>query len=172
MTVQTERLTLRPVEAGDWQSIKEIWDDQKRSEYARFDNLKDTDPNVVKARIERWASFAGSEDHMFFAVCLEGRVIGYAAFNRRGNGFELGYCFHSDFHGKGYARESISALISHIRSENPDAVISAGTALENTPSVKFLLALGFKQTGTEQISFYKDAQGKDIYFEGGIFELF
>ena len=36
---------------------------------------------------------------------------------------------------------------------------TAGTALENTPSVKLLRSLGFSQIGEEQVSFYKDEDG-------------
>ena len=39
------------------------------------------------------------------------------------------------------------------------------------PSVSLLHALGFRQTGTEAVSFYQDADGNDIVFDGGIFEL-
>lgn len=48
---------------------------------------------------------------------------------------------------------------------------TAGTALNNIPSVSLLKAIGFKQVGTEKVLFYKDSEGNDIVFEGGIFEL-
>ena len=48
---------------------------------------------------------------------------------------------------------------------------SAGTALNNKPSVELLKSLGFELQGTEDVSFYKDDQGNDITFEGGIFVL-
>ena len=108
---------------------------------------------------------------MFYAVCFEDIIIGYVAFNQREAGYEIGYCFHSQYHGKGYAKESISVLIGTIQKMGICAFISAGTALRNTPSVKLLQSLGFKLTGTEQVTFYKDDGGNDIYFEGGIFEL-
>ena len=41
----------------------------------------------------------------------------------------------------------------------------------NTPSVSLLKSLGFELTGTENVSFYKDAQGNDMVFQGGIFKL-
>ncbi len=107
---------------------------------------------------------------MFFAVCLDSTVIGYAAFNRREEGYELGYCFRSDFHGQGYAYESISALIDLFRAKGVK-LITAGTALNNLPSVKLLRKLGFVQTGTEDVSFYKDASGASIVFKGGVYEL-
>lgn len=171
MNITTERLTVRRVAADDWEKIKEIWDDQKRSAYARFDKPNDTNPEIVRKRIEKWASYADSTEHMFFAVCPDDGVIGYIAFNRRENGYETGYCFHSEYHGKGYARESMSALIRAIRDMEPGAVITAGTAVENIPSVKLLKSLGFRQTGTEKVSFYKDSCGEPVWFDGGIFEL-
>ena len=51
------------------------------------------------------------------------------------------------------------------------AANNAGTAINNGPSAALLKSLGFRQTGTETISFYKDDKGNDIVFDGGIFEL-
>lgn len=169
--IKTERLNIRRITKNDWQSIKEILEDQKDSPYARFDRPKDTDNEVVKKITEKWASSMGSLDHMFFAVCLEERMIGYVALNKCEGGYEIGYCFHSKYHKKGYARESIFALLCSVINMQPGVLITAGTALENTPSVKLLLSLGFRLIGTEKVSFYKDENGQDIYFEGGVFEL-
>ena len=168
--IQTERLSIRRVAAGDWKAIQAIWEDEAKSEYARYDKPNDTGDEAVSRRIARWASFADSGEHMFFAVCLEDNVIGYVALNRREDGYELGYCFHSAWHGKGYARESVSAILRFMK-EWGVRRIEAGTALNNRPSVRLLRALGFRQTGTEQVSFYQDAKGNDIVFEGGVFEL-
>lgn len=167
----TERLIIRRVAASDWESIKQIWDDQKRSLYACYDKPNDTDPDVVRKRIEKWASAENSMEHMFFAVCLKGIMIGYIAFNQRNTGYETGYCFHSEYQGKGYAKESLTALIAYVRNIQPGAVITAGTALANIPSVNLLHSIGFRLIDTERLSFYKDTAGQDIYFDGGIFEL-
>ena len=109
-------------------------------------------------------------DHMFFAVCLDDILIGYIAFNVRAGSHEIGYCFHSDYHGYGYAKESHMALFDYLSSLGITK-FTAGTALNNLPSVSLLKSLRFSLTGTENVSFYKDAQGNDIMFEGGIFEL-
>ena len=37
--------------------------------------------------------------------------------------------------------------------------------------LKLLTALGFSRVDTEQVTFYKDEMGNNIYFEGGQFEL-
>lgn len=168
--IQTARLTVRPIVADDWTSIQKIWEDVNASDYAQYDMPHNTAEEDVRPRVARWANASSGMDHLFFAVCLERVVIGYIAFNIRQAGYEIGYCFHSDYHGKGYASESLRALLAHLRGLGLTR-FSAGTALANTPSVRLLTSLGFRLVGTEEVSFYKDADGDDIVFEGGVFEL-
>lgn len=108
----------------------------------------------------------------FYIVYLrdDNIAIGMICFHNTDKGSDIGYTFLSKYHRKGYAKESCWALIEHFARKGCNH-FSAGTAIKNTPSVKLLRSLGFKQTGTEQVSFYKDENGNDIFFEGGIFEL-
>ena len=168
--IKTKRLSIRQVHADDWKAIQAIWADESKSIYAQYDKPNDLDDQSVSCRIAKWASFADNDEHIFLAVCLQDAVIGYVALNKRENGYEIGYCFHSKYHGKGYARESISTILDVMKDKGA-VNITAGTALNNTPSVRLLASLGFKQTGTEEVSFYKDAEGNDITFEGGTYEL-
>lgn len=168
MLLKTERLTIRRVVAEDWKSIRDIWVDFNDSKYAQYDTPHNTEDADVQARIAKWASFDGGTEHMFFAICLNETVIGYIAFNIRENGHEIGYCFHSAYHGKGYAKESFLALFDYLKTLGITS-FSAGTALNNTPSVKLLASLGFKLVEKEKVSFYKDADGNGIVFDGGIF---
>lgn len=170
MLLKTDRLTIRRIAADDWMSIREIWLDFNSSEFSQYDKPHNTDVSNVRQRISKWAGANSGTEHMFFAVCLGESMIGYIAFNVRENGHEIGYCFHSAYHGKGYAKESHLALFDHLRTFGITK-FTAGTAINNTPSVSLLKSLGFELTGTENVSFYKDNQGNDIVFEGGIFEL-
>ena len=102
-------------------------------------------------------------------MCLGNEVIGYVSLNIEGDGYEIGYGFLDKVHGKGYARESITAILDYMKKLGVKRIV-ARTALKNVPSVRLLESLEFKLTGTEQISFYQDSEGKDIYFEGGIFD--
>ena len=169
MLLKTERLNIRRVVAHDWKSIRDIWVDFNSSEYAKYDTPHITEDANVQARIAKWAAANSGTEHMFFAICLGETVIGYIAFNIRENGHEIGYCFHSAYHGKGYAKESHLALFDYLGTLGITK-FSAGTALNNTPSVKLLASLGFKLVAQEKVSFYKDADGNDIVFDGGIFE--
>ena len=170
MLVKTDRLTIRHIMPDDWKSIKEIWVDFNASAFSQYDRPHNTDDEDVRARIAKWAGANSGTEHMFFAVCLDDTVIGYIAFNIRENGHEIGYCFHSAYHSKGYAKESLLALIDHMRVLGIKR-LTAGTALGNTPSVALLKSLGFEMIETEKVSFYKDAAGNDIVFDGGVFEL-
>lgn len=165
MSISTDRLTLHRTKAADWNAIQQIWEDQKRSEYGKFDRPNDTADSAVMPRIAKWASFADSSDHIFFSVFLEKTMIGYISLHRRPDSYECGYCFSSRFQGKGYARESLSAAIRYVKELGCTAV-TAGTALENTPSVRLLRSLGFVLTKTETVSFCEGSA-----FAGGIFTL-
>ena len=168
--IKTERLTIRHIVADDWQSIKEIWTSFNASDLSQYDMPHNTDDADVQTRIAKWAAANSGIEHMFFAVCLGDTVIGYIAFNIRENGHEIGYCFHSAYHSKGYAKESHLALLEYMR-ELGIKRLTAGTAINNAPSVALLKSLDFKLIETENVSFYKDADGNDVVFEGGIFEL-
>ena len=170
MLLKTERLNIRHVVADDWKRIRDIWVDFNSSEYAQYDTPHITENANVQARIAKWAAANSGTEHMFFAICLGEIVIGYIAFNIRENGHEIGYCFHSAYHGKGYAKESHLALFEYMQTLGIKK-FSAGAGLNNTPSVKLLTSLGFRLVAQEKVSFYKDAEGNDIVFDGGVFKL-
>ena len=170
MEIKTERLLIRKIAADDWRGIKKIWDDFRESEYAAYDLPHKSGEEEVRAQISDWEKANKEGKYLFFAVCLGGELIGYIEFRDTGHGYDSGYCFHSDYHGKGYARESYRAMIPFFRNMGVKR-LTAGTALDNIPSVRLLHSLGFQQIGTEKVSFYKDELGNDIYFDGGIFEF-
>ena len=170
MILKTERLIIRHITIEDWKSIKEIWVDFKSSKYVQYSTPHSINDEDVRAEIYKWSRENKETENKFFGVCQNDRVIGYIVLYKQENAYEIGYSFHSDFHGKGYAKESHIALLDYL-STIGITKITAGAAMNNTPSVSLLKSLGFELIGTEKVSFYKDAQGNDIVFEGGIFEL-
>lgn len=170
MLLTTDRLTIRRIAADDWKGIKAIWADFNASSMSQYDRPHNTDDADVRARIARWAAMNDGTEHMFFAIFLGDVLIGYSAFHQRADGYEVGYCFHSAYHGKGYAKESHAALFAYLRTLGITR-FTAGTAMKNIPSVSLLRSLGFTLVRTESVSFYQDAQGNDVVFEGGIFAL-
>lgn len=168
MEFTTDRLLIRYAEASDAQALLDIWNDFALSPYARLDKphyttVADTERMLLKFKEKR-----DSHEHMFFAVCLDGAMIGYFSVNRSGMWYELGYGLHSAYQGQGYAKEALNALMDTLRALGITQ-LAAGTGMESTPSVRLLESCGFKLTATEEVSFYRDENGNDIVFEGGVF---
>lgn len=168
--IETNRLSIRRTVVKDWKEIQAIWTDAATSVFAQYDKPNELEARAVCCRIAKWASFTESNDHMFYSVCLRKHVIGYVVFHMREGGYEMSYCFHSAYHGQGYAKESISGLLAALKSEGISR-ITVGTAIKNTPSVRLLNSLGFQLIGTERVSFYKDTNDQAIFFDGGMYEL-
>lgn len=94
--MKTERLTIRYIVEEDWPSIQAIWKDFNKTEYVIYDTVKNTDNDVVKEKVSKWAEANwNSEAHIFLAVCLETKVIGFISLNKRTEGYEIGYGFSS-----------------------------------------------------------------------------
>lgn len=161
MLLKTDRLLIRELTPDDWKFMQKIAADFRRSKY-------DMPLPIAEAEIIALTKqFA--ETQMFYLVFLHETGIGYICFHEDNGNYDLGYCFHSDYQGKGYAFESCGAIINHIANERNVKAFTAGTALENRPSRKLLERLGFTLQKTECLSFQKDINGNDISFEGGIF---
>ena len=93
-------------------------------------------------------------------------MIGYVCFHKDENKYDLGYCFHSAYHSKGYAYESTKAIIEYLFKECGASSFTAGTAIDNIPSCGLLKKLGFTCVSTEEVSF-----DNEFSFQGGNFVL-
>lgn len=116
LPIETERLRLRPFTRGD---VDAVFDYRRREDVARY--LFDG-PMSHESVAEALGMRVGHEtldvegDKIFLAVELPERhlLIGEVslilrdAANRQG---EIGYIFHPDFHGKGYATEAGRVLL-------------------------------------------------------------
>lgn len=165
MNLTSDRLVIRPFLAEDWPQLQRIARDFSAGPYALYDHALPADDEGIR---QAAAYFAGSGG--YYSVCLaDGVMIGYARLALLQGEAELGYCFHSEYHGRGYAFEACSALMEYIRTEEEVFSFAAGTALDNTPSCRLLARLGFELVETAEVSFHKDADGRDIPFEAGLF---
>ena len=166
MSFYTDRLWIRPIEAGDWYASQMIIKDFNRSKYRIYDMPLPESDTQVRDMTTQWA-----QSGLFFGIFLAdtSEMIGYICFHRDNSIYDLGYCFHTAHHGKGYAYEGCAALMDEMTSCYPIRCFTASTALENEPSCRLLEKLGFTLRGTECISFHKDAYGNDIPFTSGNF---
>ena len=162
MELRTSRLTIRPLEEGDWPALQEIWRDFARSPYHVYDRPLPTDALGAHALARH---FAGTGLAFGVRLAESQALAGYVCFHREGEAYDLGYCFHSAYQGQGYAWESVSALLEYLASQGA-AVFTAGTALDNLPSRRLLERLGFALVSTEQVAFVEN-----FSFLGGCFRL-
>lgn len=150
MELETGRLYIRNLRETDWQEMKNIFIDFNNSQYAVYDRPLPMEDEDARALTK---SFADS--NLFFAVFLKKRkdMLGYVCFHKDGDKYDLGYCFHSAYHAKGYAYESTKALVEYFIAERGAAGFTAGTAIENIPSCRLLEKLGFVCASTETVLF-------------------
>ena len=162
---ETDRLILRRYRESDLQDLYEYL---SNPEVVKFEPYRPMSMDEVRHNLE-WRI---STDEMTAVELKEShKMIGNVYLgNRDFESLEIGYVFNQDYWGKGYAKESCKALLEYHSSKGVKC-FTAGTGLNNIPSVQLLKSLGFTLVGTEKVSFYKDEQGKDIYFDGGIYEL-
>ncbi len=164
MVLNTERLHIRSLQETDWPALLAIWRNFSRSPYAVYDAPLPTGAAGAQALAKQFAASG-----LLFAVCRAQQLIGYVGFRAEGQTYDVGYCFHSAWHGRGYARESVQALMQFLMQRGPVAAFTAGTALDNAPSRRLLESLGFVLQGTQQLSFHQDASGRALTFVGGVF---
>lgn len=164
MSFNAGNLLIREIMPEDWHSLKNIAKDFRKSDYAIYDMPLPIDDEKIQALTIQFA-----ESGLWFVVMLDGTIIGYICFHNNNGIFDIGFCFHSDYQGKGYAYDSCYRALDYIRSNNNVRYFTAGTALNNTPSCKLLKKLGFVLKETEILSFHKDENGNDIFFVGGNF---
>ena len=164
--METERLNIRNFVPDDWRDLQEISIRYAASEYAQYDQQWPTATKEVKGMVE-WFS----EGDRFLAVCLQAppQVIGLIALNQdekaEGRAYKLGYVFHPDYHGNGYATESCRAVIDHAFGQWVADRIVVNTAAANDPSCRLLCRLGMAETGRGVGSFRTRQDGTPIEFE-------
>ena len=139
--IVTARLRLRRAEMDDLAAIHAVLSDAQAMRYWS------TTPHATLEQSRVWlasmvaASPSESDD---FLIEYEGRVIGKVGCWRMP---EIGFILHSDFWGKGLAREAIGAAIEHILATLPVEAIIADVDPRNAASLRLLTRLGFVETG-------------------------
>ena len=163
MKLETSRLVIRHLKESDWQAMKSVFVDFNNSKYAAYDMPLPTEDEEAKVLTKRFTA-----SKLFFTVFLKesNEMIGYICFHKDGNTYDLGYCFHSAYHSKGYAYESTNALVKYFADKCGVTNFAAGTAIDNITSCKLLEKLGFACVSIETVSF-----DNAFSFQGGNFVL-
>lgn len=155
--LHTDRLEIRSFSPDDWEELQELAIQYQASESAKYEEPWPTSAEGVK-NMARW--FAARDDYL--AVCLRatGKLIGLVAINRRegqtGRVHNLGYVFHPEYRGQGYATEACQAAIGYIFGPLAAVGILTGTNLAHEASVRLLKRLGLVQVAPGEFALSRE----------------
>ena len=144
---ETDRLLLRNVVAKD----ADIMYDYRNNEIcARYQRGQTKDYDGIVALLERRKNDVMSVDAPFMvAVALKNtdEMVGEIVVMPNDGTISLGYIFSYKHHRKGYAFESLTALINMLHEQYPEWDFISFTEAENEPSMALLKKLGYKDMG-------------------------
>ena len=147
MFLETERLRLRNVAAKD----ADIMYDYRNNEIcARYQRGQTKDYEGILDLVERRKDDVMSVDAPFLvAVALKDtdEMVGEIVVMPNDGTISLGYTFSYKHHRKGYAFESLTALIDLLHERYPELDFISFTEPENVPSMNLLKKLGYKDMG-------------------------
>ena len=145
--IETDRLILRNVAAKD----ADIMYDYRNNEIcARYQRGQTKDYAGIVALVERRKNDVMSVDAPFMvAVALKdtNEMVGEIVVMPKDGTISLGYTFSYKHHRKGYAFESLTALINLLHEQYPEWDFISFTEPENEPSMALLKKLGYKDMG-------------------------
>ncbi len=156
---ETERLILRRYKKEDVQDLFEYLSDE---EVVKYEPYKPMTLEEAKENLE-WR--IGTDEMIAVELKKSHKMIGNVYMGRRDfEALEMGYVFHRNYWGQGYAAESCKALIKQAL-KNGVHRIYAECDPENKNSWKLLEALGFQREAhfRKNVYFWKDEMQRAIW---------
>jgi len=145
--IETARLILRNVAAKD---ADNMYDYRNNEICARYQRGQTKDYNGIVALVERRKNDVVSVDAPFMVVVAlkdTDEMVGEIVVMPKDGTISLGYTFSYKHHRKGYAFESLTALINLLHEQYSEWDFISFTEPENEPSMALLKKLGYKDMG-------------------------
>jgi RimJ/RimL family protein N-acetyltransferase len=171
ISIKTRRLLIRNFMEDDYSDLYEYLSDKETYQFEPGEPI--TVEVAKKLCNER------SKDNNFLAVQLKNKVIGHIYFGqvkpRKLMTWEAGFIFNRKYHGKGYATESLMAIIEYgFKNMNVHKII-AHCSPKNIRSWKLLERAKMRREGKLRgnIYFNTDEKGNPIWldtYEYGLLE--
>ena len=161
MTVimETDRLILRKYMESD---LQDLHDYLSNPEVVKYEPYKPMNMEEVRSNLA-WRIVA--DEMIAIQLKKNHKMIGNVYLGKRDfESLELGYVLNQDYWGKGYAKESCTALIEQAFSNGIHRIF-AECDPENLSSWRLLEALGFKREAhfKQNVYFWKDNQNRPIW---------
>lgn len=170
-SLQTERLTLRRLEASDIYKVHEALSNKEITRYyaVHFDTLEDTEEQM-----DWFESIWREHSGMWWAICLQGQrqlvgACGYNHYKSELNQTEIGYWLLPEYQGKGYASEALKVMLDFGRQALQLQRIEAWVERGNRQSERLLKQHAFKKEKT--LRNFEEKNGKlidiHVYVQSG-----
>ena len=144
--LETERLILRAPKLDDAKLVAKLANNRKIAEMTA---LIPHPYGIDDARA--WIESLAEESAWTFAICAKGEngaLVGACGYGRRHDEEpEIGYWIGEPYWGRGYATESVRALIDHLFSVTDLDAVGCGCRVTNTASRRVIEKCGFQWTG-------------------------
>lgn len=159
MITETERLILRRFSKEDLNDLFEYLSDEEVVKFEPYKamTLEETKDNLM------WR--IGTDEMIAVELKENHKLIGNIYLGKRDfNSLEIGYVFNRRFWGKGYAKESCSAIVQYSFSNGIHRIF-AECDPQNTNSWKLLESLGFEKEGhlKKNVFFRTDEHGNPVW---------
>ncbi|ONI80213.1 GNAT family N-acetyltransferase [Saccharothrix sp. ALI-22-I] len=166
--IRTRRLTLRPFTLDDhaalqsWQSRPDV----VRYLYGDVRTPEDTSERLARDMSVTWPEKEG--ENLALAVEKDGEVIGEVVLKYRSEAHrqgEVGYTFHPDHHGNGYATEAAAAMIDlGFKNLGLHRIVASCDAF-NEPSWRVMERLGMRREAHfRHNEIFKGAWGEELIY--------
>lgn len=160
--LETQRLVIRPFSPEDSEDLYEYLSDPQVVFYEPYEAYSKEDCEEEALR--------RSTDSAFLAVCLKdnNKLIGNVYFSKQDfDTWELGYVFNSEYQGKGYAAESVTAVVDNAFKHLNARRIIAMCNPQNAKSWKLLERLKMRREGhlKQNIYFKTDKDNKPVWLD-------
>ncbi len=158
MELRTARLLLRRARPDDLHALHAILSDPRAMRY--MSSLPHERLEQTAEWIDELLAPQGGDKNLFL-VEHEGRVIGRLGVWKLP---EIGFIFHSDVWGRGFASEALGAFIDHVFTTTDAAELTADVDPRNGASLTLLKKLGFQVTGEAKDTFHIGDEWSDSIY--------
>lgn len=159
----TDRLIIRRFTFDDHIDLADILTDPDVTYFEPYETF------TREACVCEAINFSNSDE--FYAVVLDGKVIGKIYFSDKGYGsYEIGYTFNKAYQGYGYASESIKGMMKYAFSVLGVRRIFAQIDTRNNKSIRLAERVGMRKEAEHRELFPRKGEN-DIYNDFFVYAL-
>lgn len=169
----TQRCIIRPFEGADMEDLFEIYRSEEICRFLLHEAW--TDENKEKQFKRKLVAKDLQQDKVLSLACeLNGKVIGDIAvwYTEMKETVEIGFVFHPDYGGQGYASESVRAVLEYLFKEVRVHRVQANMDARNLASAKLCERLGMRREAHFRQDFWSKGEWTDSFIYGMLVEDF